>query len=39
MNTYIFADSKGTLYYCEFKNRDEAMRFAYKAGFSFIGAY
>lgn len=38
MKTYIFKDSKGNTYYGEFKSRDAAYEYAYKAGLCFMGS-
>ena len=37
MFTYKFSDSKGNIYYGQFKNRDAACEYAYKAGLCFEG--
>ena len=37
MFTYKFSDSKGNIYYGQFKSRDAACEYAYKAGLCFEG--
>lgn len=37
MLTYKFSDSKGNIYYGEFKSRNAACEYAYKAGLCFEG--
>ena len=37
MVTYKFSDSKGNICYWQFKNRDAAYEYAYKAGLCFEG--
>ena len=37
MFTYKFSDSRGNIYYGQFKSRDAACEYAYKAGLCFEG--